>query len=52
MRLLPEETREYVPAVLAAQQLGGVYAEHARGDEATPRQQRGIVVYAQVGGME
>jgi membrane-bound lytic murein transglycosylase D len=52
MRLLPEETREYVPAVLAAQQLGGAHAEPARQDEATPRQQRGSVVYAQVGGMD
>jgi membrane-bound lytic murein transglycosylase D len=52
LRLLPEETREYVPAVLAAQQLGGVHAEHPREAEATPRQQQGSVVYAQVGGME
>ena len=51
LKLLPEETREYVPAVLAAQQLGGVsvYATEA---EASRGQQSGTVVYAQVGGME
>ena len=51
LKLLPEETREYVPAVLAAQQLGGVSA-YATEAEASRGQPSGTVVYAQVGGME
>ena len=45
LKLLPEETRKYVPAVLAAQQLGGVVQPSAAPQPAP-------VVYAEVGGVE
>lgn len=52
LKLLPEETREYVPAVLAAQRLGSVSAPYANEVEGSRGQSSGTVVYAQIGGMQ
>jgi len=51
LKLLPEETREYVPAVLAAQRLGNASAPYASESEGSRGQSLGTVVYAQLGGM-
>jgi membrane-bound lytic murein transglycosylase D len=51
MKLLPGETRGYVPAVLAAQQLGGESTEYATAPKRAPAAKQGTVVYAGIGGM-
>ena len=52
LRLLPSETREYVPAVLAAQQLGAGSALRAETFQVSGTGSPANVVYAQLGGMQ
>ena len=52
LRLLPSETREYVPAVLAAQQLGAGSVLVARKSEVSGTGSPASVVYAQLGVMQ
>jgi hypothetical protein len=52
LKLLPQETREYVPAVLAARQMGGASVEYPAAAGHKASRKPGTVVYAGIGGMQ